>query len=172
MVWPARVLVIGLLLACGATAGEEAVPVRRHVLALVAGAGPDEHNNEDIVHTLVELPINHLGFVVDRHYIDNGPPPAAALDRARAVLLYLDGGKPAKWLWPWLEETVAKRDVRVVHFSGFGPLATDTPRLARWLARFGLAYDAGFVGDPLGINTKMLAGKACRYEADPRRFAE
>ena len=67
--------VAGVVLCLSAWAwGGETEPVRRHVIALMGGKA-DPESSEDIVHSMIEMPLNHLGMVVHRHYIGNGPPP-------------------------------------------------------------------------------------------------
>jgi hypothetical protein len=161
-----RICAFLLALCTMAPAGE---PVRRHVIALMPGTAPDEHT-EDIVHQLVEMPLNHLGMVVRRHYVGNGPPPGTWLPDARAVLTWFHGGmEPIDWLWPWLERARDAHRLRVVHLGDFGPLEGE--RLTPWLKRFGLDYDARYVAGPIGIDVRFHDEKACAYEDDPRRHA-
>jgi len=159
-----RVCLGFLVVLCGMVSAEE--PVRRHVLALIEGTRPDPHN-EDVVHEILELPLNHLGMLVRRHYIGNGPPPEAWLEDARAVLTYFGAdAKPCAWLWPWLRRVVPHYRLRVIHFGDFGPL--ETKELPDWLARFGLKYDDGFLDGPVALKVDFIREKDCAYEADPR----
>ena len=162
-----RVAAVVLCLSAWAFGGE-AEPVRRHVIALMGGQADPE--NEDIVHSLLEMPLNHLGMVVYRHYIENGPPPREWLEDARAVLTFFsDDTKPEPWLWPWLEKEVRAHKLRVIHFNDFGPL--EGKKLAPWLARFGLYYDDDFVDGPFAIEIEYFDEKACNYEASARSIA-
>jgi hypothetical protein len=147
---------------------EEAEPVRRHVIALTNG-NLSARNPDHIVHQLLELPLNHCGMVVLTHHVRSGPPPAAWLADARAVVTYFGWtDQPVDWLWPWLENEVAPRNLRVIHFGEFGPLERpDAGRLTRWLERFGLRYLGGYVNDPLRVVVKMRSQRSCRYESDP-----
>jgi len=158
------VLLAALLLAPAAPAQE----VKRHVLALVPGKEPDPHL-ENQVHEILECPLNHLGMLVRHHYVESGPPPEGCLDGARAVLTWFDADtKGPAWLWPFLEEEVAPRDLRVIHFGDWGPLAKDPERLARWIARFGLAWQEVYVEGPFGVGVDWRGPALCAYEADPR----
>ncbi|MHC4817429.1 MAG: hypothetical protein ACYTF8_05200, partial [Planctomycetota bacterium] len=125
------VFLVGMLYPAAA---EEGTPVRRHVLVLVGSPHPDGET-EDAAHQLLELPLNHCGMVVRRHSIDDGPPPTAWLEDARAVITHFDtAAKPKAWLWPWLEKEVARRKLRVIHFGELTPLEQSSERLRRWLA--------------------------------------
>jgi hypothetical protein len=161
-----RICALVLALCASAPAAE---PVRRHVVALMPGTVADEHT-EDIVHQLLEMPLNHLGIVVRRHYVGNGPPPEAWLKDARAVLTWFHGGiEPIDWLWPWMERAVTRHKLRVIHLGDFGPL--QSPELGPWLKRFGLDYDTRFVAGPIGIDVRFHDEDACAYEDNPRRRA-
>lgn len=154
---------------CSPAAAQEGTPVRRHVLVLVGSPHPDGET-EDAAHQLLELPLNHCGMVVRRHSLDNGPPPAAWLDDARAVVTHFDtAAEPNDWLWPWLEGEVARRKLRVVHFGELTPLQEPGDRrLRRWLARRGLGYDRLFLRDAVRIRVRYRSHEACAFEADPR----
>ncbi|MHC4134828.1 MAG: polysaccharide deacetylase family protein [Planctomycetota bacterium] len=150
-------------------AAEEGTPVRRHVIVLVGSPHPDGET-EDVAHQLLELPLNHCGMVVRRHSIDDGPPPAAWLEDARAVITHFDpAAKANDWLWPWLEKAVARHRLRVIHFGELTPLEQrGDKRLRRWLARRGLAYDRVFLRDAVRIRVRYRAKETCAFEADPR----
>lgn len=148
--------------------------VPRLVIALYDGLdidAPPEH--EEPVWSVLQMPLNHLGLVVRAHDIRQGPPPRAWLDEARGVVTWLRPAPSApEWLWPWLENEVASRAVRVVHLGSFGCLLEDRARLSAWLARFGLQWKEGFVGSRLRIETTFKSARLCAFEQDPRRYTQ
>jgi len=160
-------LLVALFLLASLTSAE--TPEPRHVIALVPGTTPDP-SFEDAVHEQLEMPLNYLGIVVRRHMIGNGPPPKAWFDGARAVLTYFDADvKLPDWYWPWLEQEVATRNLRVVHFGELEPMSESDPeRTAKWLSRFGLDFEPSFQRGPIGIEVEFFDEKACAFEADPR----
>ena len=142
--------------------------MKRYVFAIVPGAKPDIHL-ENQVHTLLECPLNYLGMLVRPHYVESGPPPAEALDDAAAVLTFFESDtKEPDWLWEFLEQNVARRKLKVIHFGDLGPLARSPKRLGRWLARFGLEWQEVFIRGPYGVDVRLRDPKLCAYEADPR----
>jgi len=162
--YPSCVL-IALLLAASVSSGQE---VQRYVVALVPGAKPDIHL-ENPVHEILETPINYLGALVRHHYIESGPPPEDLLDGARAVLTWFASDTAdVPWLWPWLENEVAPRKLRVIHFGDFGPLHRSPNRLAKWLTRFGMQAQDVYKPGPYGIKVTFREEKLCAYEANPR----
>jgi hypothetical protein len=147
----------------------DGVAVRRHVIALMGGQRP-VLDTVDIVHSVLEMPINHAGLVVHRRYLSEGPPPDEWLDDTCAVLTYFTAApEQADWLWPWLEREVPKHDLRVIHFGNFGPLAADPQRLGRWLQRFGLSYDERCVEGAARVDARVPPEDA--FESDPRARA-
>ncbi|MEM8882732.1 MAG: hypothetical protein AAGD14_01530 [Planctomycetota bacterium] len=164
MVLRPRSVLIALLLLAAAAPAEE---VRRYVLALVPGKGPDPRSVNG-VHELAENPLNYLGLLVRHHYIENGPPDEAALADVRGVLTWFEADTPDPgWLWAWLEKEVPARRLRVVHFNEFGPLAADAERLGRWLERFGLAHQQIYVQGAHRLEAVFRDRELCAYEADP-----
>jgi len=147
------------------------VPERRHVIVFVDGKAPDPATEDD-AHQVLDMPLNHLGMVPLRHYIRNGPPPDAWLEDARAVVTYLPYGDPAPdWMWPWLEEKVARHHLRVVHLGAVAPLQLKDPeRLQRWLAGFGLEMTDLYAAGPMQVKVEYADPKLCAVETDPRRF--
>jgi len=161
---PLYALIATLLLAALASAQE----VPRYVVALVPGKQPDIHL-ENPVHEILETPINYLGVLVRHHYIESGPPPKDILDGARAVLTWFKAETPdVDWLWPWLENEVAPRNLRVIHFGDFGPLRLQANRLTKWLKRFGLQSQDTYLAGPYGIKVEFRDDKLCALEANPR----
>jgi len=162
-----RALAVLLLLVSFAPAQE----VRRHILAIVPGKAPDP-DTENVVHQLVETPLNYLGLVVRYHYLDSGPPPEEWIRDTRAILTWFyDEQEAPDWLWPLLEKSVERHPIRVVHLGHFGPLARDPDRLARWLRRFGLQSQDLYTKDPIRVVVEFRDEKLCAHEANPRRVA-
>ncbi len=134
----------------------------------------------DPVHSLLEMPLNHLGMVVLRHDLRSGPPPEDWLEGARAVLTYFaDIGAAPSWLWPWLENEVSRRNLRVIHFGELGPLiqpqgngSKDFERIRRWLLPFGLEIDPVFEPGPQGIEVQYLDSKLCEFESSALALAD
>jgi len=151
--------------------------IARRILALFDGDGEHAYNL-DAVHEILEMPLNHLGMVVERHDVRQGPPPESLLTGTRAVLTFFPGdGDKVDWLWPWLETEPAARGMRVLLFGDFGPLLhpggpeEDPARLASYLARFGLEFDNGYRRGPIGIDVAFADRALCTFESDPRHLA-
>ncbi|MFQ5506033.1 MAG: hypothetical protein ACE5F1_14730, partial [Planctomycetota bacterium] len=85
----------------------------------------------------------------------------------RAVILALDGEVECpNWLWPWLEGEVAARKIRVLHLGSLAALELGNgSALARWLARFGLAYDGTVVEAPSLFDVLFADKRSCNYES-------
>ncbi|MDJ0973482.1 MAG: hypothetical protein QNJ98_03415 [Planctomycetota bacterium] len=166
-----------VLLATPATAEEPGVtPLRRTVIALYDGPDdPVTPEAENMIHQTVEMPCNWLGLVVRTKHVKDGPPPAAWLADARAVVTWLQQPyEMPEWVWPWLEKEVPARQLRVVHLEALpGEDADDPkqPRLSKWLEPFGMAWKDGYTDAKARIAVEFVAGDACRLEYDPRRIA-
>ena len=150
-------------------------PVRREVLALTTTKQEDRSSDFlDHVHDRLQMPLNYLGMVVREHDLRSGPPDHVDLRRVRAIITFFQGNdEPCPWLWPWLEAAVAEHDLQIIHFGDFGPLAppddepTEDDSLTRWLARFGLAWDPGFVGHPMRVGVEFAEPELSCWESIP-----
>jgi len=170
-------VLLALLATPVARAGE--TPEKMRVIALMDSAPHQwQFDIHDPIHTFLEMPLNYLGIVVERHDIRHGPPPEEWLENARAIVTLFDyTDKPCDWLWPWLEEQAKRPGMRFVHTEDFGPLIAgkdgkaDYTRLSKWLARFGLGCDDYYRDEPLGVKTTLSDLALCAYEADPRFLA-
>ncbi len=167
-------LIAGLLLLAAAASSQEE---KRVVIALFDGAAHRlNFDFDDPVHQVLEMPLNHLGMVVRRHDIRQGPPPDAWLADARAVLTLFTGvGGAPDWLWPYLRSK--PEGLRIVHVGDVGPLLRpeggphDPAPLTRWLEAFGLAYDDRYREGPVGVEVAYRSKELCALEADPRGLA-
>lgn len=166
-VWLYAPLCAGLV--AHATAQHDTAPAelhRRTVLALTSTFEPNRNAPRlDFVHELVQMPLNHLGMVVVEHDVAHGPP-SVEWPEVRAVLTWFIGNEPpCEWLWPFLEDAVRARGIRVVHLGDFGPLAHDTARLHRWLSQLGLGWDGAVVDDPFRVEVEFSDHARACFEA-------
>jgi len=154
-----------------ALAKSELTPESRYVVALtneaLTGAGAE---GKDLVHDVLEMPLNYLGLVVRRHHIDDGPPPAGWLEDARAVLTFFawkDQGPD--WLMPWLEGAVASHDIKVIHLGSLQPMFASSrgepERVPRWMTQFGLLWDDCTVNDPLRADVQHVDPDLTAWES-------
>lgn len=95
-------------------------PVARTILALYDSEhvrGP----RQSTVHTLAEMPLNHLGLVVSYHDVRQGLPPLASLSEIRGVVTWFASDSlpdPRAYL-RWLEQ-VARARLPVVVIGSLG----------------------------------------------------
>lgn len=123
----------------------------------------------DLVHTILQMPLNHLGMVVREFNVEDGPVSGVDMAHVRAVVTWFRAGERVPdWVWPWLETQVAERGVRVVHLGALEPLvdanSADAGRLAEWLGGFGLGWDGEFDADPTRVVARAGDGEDCAYE--------
>lgn len=149
-----------VLVGCAARtafAGPEAPePVRREILALYDGAF-EPAPSDTALHFNVEMPLNHLGYVLRYHDLREGPPSDADTRAAAAVVTMFgaDLADPAAYLG-WLESAGAALP-RFVSFGGLGvPLtAANLRRLNPVLARMGLRIRPDYV--PGTLTSRVVA---------------
>jgi hypothetical protein len=172
---PALALSVVAAAATASPAAAELRPEPRHVITLtnrrLVGAGTA---GKDIVHAVIEMPLNHVGLVARRFALEDGPPPAEAFDDARAVLTYFDWEQSAPdWLWPWLEQEVLPRGLRVVHLGSVQPMLFaargDIGRMERWTARFGLEWIDDGTDEPTRIDVDFGDPALTQWESRPWR---
>ena len=73
-----------------AARAQEAVPVKREIIALYDGAQEGDAELTRI-HRFAEMPLNHLGFIVRFHDVRTKLPPPAEMERYRGVLTWFAG---------------------------------------------------------------------------------
>lgn len=149
--------------------GEE----RRTVIALhnTTTVQPPFYGN---ISQLLECPLNYLGMVLRHHHVRDGPPPAAWLADARAVITWFDYGAAAPaWVLPWLLEQVPDRVPFVLHFGSLQPLHdANKADFTAWLDRLGLEWLDGYLAGPARVDVEFKVGrKLSMFEGNPLREA-
>lgn len=145
-------------------------PEPRDVLALSARVHDDIARVDiDPVHSMLELPLQHLGMVVRRRNVADGEPPDLDGNVTRAVLTWFDGNDPAvDWLLPWLRRQRARWPaLKIVHFGDLGPLERDADAFAGWVRELGFEYRPGFTDDPLRIDVSFHDHAGTHFESAP-----
>jgi hypothetical protein len=117
-----------------------------------------EHPRVTPVHSLAEMPLNHLGLIVRYHDIRSGLPPVSSLQDVRGVLTWFTAEglpNPAGYL-RWLD-SLADAGKRVVIIGALGALRDDAGVLVpladvnRTLARLGWRHDGGWHTATAGV---------------------
>lgn len=154
---PAAVL---LLLAHAACAAGGAVPRRILALyesdALRAFSGPEVYAGN--VQRLAEMPLNHLGLVVDYRNVREGLPPPRDLDGVRGILLWFDEDlrtDPEVFL-SWCEQAM-DAGLRVVLIGNLplGAALQDGRVPARRVNRFWSRLGLRWQDDPVHITYRV-----------------
>ncbi len=132
-----------LLLLCGVAAhAQELVP--RTVIAFYDGS-IDKRWRDTTIHQMAELPLNHLGLVLEPHDIDAPLPDLAARPDVRGILTWLPADampRPEAYLdWAGNAIDMGKRYV-MMGVGGFAADRAGRPaspaKIDRFLARLGL----------------------------------
>lgn len=82
------IAVCAILLACAGCASAKSIP--RHILALY-DSELEATPTDTLIHMNAEMPLNHLGYIVDYHDLRKGPPSDAALEGKAAILTMFPG---------------------------------------------------------------------------------
>jgi hypothetical protein len=142
-------IVCALLSASAGSAAAE--PVRREVLALY-DSRHEPAPSETLVHYRAEMPLNHLGYIVDFHDVRDPLPSPEAMARYVAVVTWFtyELEQPTEYL-EWAAR-VAETGVRFIVIGGVGgPTTADNLRLFnRVLAGMGVLYTDEYVDLTLG----------------------
>jgi len=114
-----------------------------------------------------EMPLQHLGMLVERRSLFDGPPPSSELEGLRAVVLHQGSASAIeldlKWLDGWIVDEVLPRGIRLVLFNDLGPLAADD---ARTFPALGLRHTTEWLRDPFLVRYTRDVPRG-RAEDDP-----
>jgi polysaccharide biosynthesis protein PelA len=113
--------------------------IKRTILAIYDSKA-EESLNKTRIHKLAEMPLNHLGFIVEYHDINQPLPALATMAKYRAVLTWFveDLAAPGAYL-TWLDQVTAD-GVKLVALGEIAPREVDElmPLVNRVLGRLGL----------------------------------
>jgi hypothetical protein len=162
-----------MLVPCGTVVAEQAIPIKRNILALYDGAQEGDDAGLTRIHRLAEMPLNHLGFTLQFHDIRSQLPAAAEMQRYRGVLTWFaapiaDADRYLAWI-----SQVVRMDVRYVILGDVGVSLHPGNLLAvnRLLALAGLRHTGEYVTPTLATRIVAedpdLVGFECRLDPVP-----
>ncbi len=119
--------------------------VKRTILAIYDGASEETASNSRL-HKLAEMPLNHLGYVLEFHDVRKELPSPETMTRHRAVITWFTDAipDPARYL-RWLDK-VTESGVKLVLLGELAPPETMEmlPLANKVLARLGLRSGDNF----------------------------
>jgi hypothetical protein len=98
---------------------QELTPVKREILALYDGAQESDADSTRI-HRFAEMPLNHLGFIVQYQDIRAKLPEASEIERYRGVLTWFAGSVSHSDAYLAWARQVSRRNVRFVILGDVG----------------------------------------------------
>ena len=154
-----------LFLVCG-NAGAQPVP--RHILALYDSTS-EPTPADTLIHMNAEMPLNHLGFILDYHDLAKGLPSDRELDGNVAVLTMFEADVSAPSAYfRWLEKKAAILP-RIIILGGLGgPLdETNRRRIQPIFRKMGLRLTADYVANARHAELTTLDPDLIGFEAQP-----
>jgi hypothetical protein len=165
----ARRLLLPALLALAAlltgNSAATAEPVNRKILAIYDSMF-DEAPDATLVHSRAEMPLNHLGYIVDyRDAAKSLPDPDDVANYAAVITWFTyNVSRPSEYM-QWARR-VAERGVPFIIFGQAGAPATPQylSTINRVLAPMGIAYTANFVEATSGTTILVSDHSTIGYE--------
>jgi hypothetical protein len=134
-----------------AALAQQAIPVKREILALYDGA---QEGDADFtrIHRLAEMPLNHLGFILRFHDIRAKLPEPVEIERYRGVLTWFVGSVSDSNVYLAWANQVSQMNVRYVILGDVGIAINPTNILAvnQLLALAGVQHSGEYVAPTLG----------------------
>ncbi|WP_019995155.1 polysaccharide deacetylase family protein [Aureimonas ureilytica] len=147
-------------------AGPKGDSVKREVLGLYDSAF-EETPTDTMLHTNVEMPLNHLGYILRYHDLRQGPPPRELAERAVAVVTMFtyEVGDPRAFL-TWLEQS-ADIVPRFISMGQIGANLTEANilRANRVFERLGLRIVSDYVPNFIAANVVTLDRSLIGFES-------
>ncbi|MCG6114052.1 MAG: hypothetical protein MEQ84_02540 [Mesorhizobium sp.] len=140
--------------------------VQRHVLAIFDSAH-EPSSSSTVVHYRAEMPLNHLGYIVEYHDIRKDPLPSVGdMARYRAVVTWFtyDLDRPTEYL-EWAAG-VAESGVRFIILGNFGGRTSEVNAklLNRVLAPIGIRYTTDYVEVATGSSATFVDDTLIGFE--------
>lgn len=142
-------------------------PVKRTILALYDGAR-EERPASTRLHRFAELPLNHLGFVLQYHDVRDGLPQPRELLAYRGLLTWFAGPVRDSHAFLAWASRLAELDIRYVVLGDLGADVTtaNLPLANRVLAGFGVRHSGEMITPTRG--TRIVYRDSSLYEAECR----
>lgn len=152
------------------TPEQHSKPISRKILALYSL----KENYDDLffssMHQGAEMPLNHLGFIVNYQDIESPLPDPSSLEGYRAVVTWFEAADTAKHVanyCDWLNQ-ILDRDIKLIILGRFGfeqeAHAFVTGSCARVLKRIGIEYQGNFTDNPLVFDIIKRNSEMVEYE--------
>ena len=162
----------GILLGCAyllaACVSVGAQPVQRHILALYDSAS-EPTPTDTLIHMNAEMPLNHLGYILDYHDLAKGPPDDEELAGKIAVLTMFaaDLSYPSSY-FRWLERRGARLPKMLILGDFGGPLDEESrQRLQPVFSRMGLRLTGEYVTNTQELSVEAIDPALIGFEAKP-----
>jgi polysaccharide biosynthesis protein PelA len=167
----ARLLLLVLLMTLGsalvsahsAGAAPEAMP--RTLLAIYDGNRADQPDGT-LLHKLAEMPLNHLGFMLEYHDVRATLPSPSALRRYNAVITWFEApvaNAPAYLAWAANAAQAGTRFV-ILGESGGNPFSTDLPLINGLLSALGVRHTGHLAAPTHGTQVLKLDPAIMEFE--------
>lgn len=180
MVW-VRVFLWATIMACmvmadgplgGANSADSAtaatdppVLIKRDVLAIYDGAD-EKTPDQTRIHSLLETPLNHLGYKLTFWDLKQGLPPADVTSQHAAVVTWFSDKVPNSNAYlEWATRT-ARQGVRFVMFGALPAQGApgEIKRINEFLKELGLTFIAHYVGETQGSRITTRDKRIVEYE--------
>ena len=152
-----------------AARAQEPAPVKREILALYDGAQEGEADFTRI-HRFAEMPLNHLGFILQFHDIRAKLPEPAELERYRGVLTWFAGSLSDSNAYLAWAGRISRTNLRYVILGdvGIAISSTNIRQVNQLLAMAGVRHTGEYVAPTLGTRVveedKSLVEFECRLD--------
>ncbi len=139
----------------------QADPISRHVLALYDSQS-EKTPADTMIHLHMEMPFNHLGFIVDFQDLRSGLPAPDVVGQYTAVVTWFTYEVPDQADYLFWARKVAETNVPFIIFGGIGMPATsqNVELLNNVLEPMGIAYTTSHVASTRGT-------KDCQIQFQP-----
>ncbi|MCI5077078.1 hypothetical protein [Oricola sp.] len=148
--------------------------MRRDILALYDSA-LEPAIDETGIHLNAEMPLNHLGFIVHYHDLQDGLPTADSLDGVAAVLTAFPRQvSNYRAYFRWLVDVAAPKVPRVIVMGDIGgaPSPLEARRLNAVFSRMGLKLKAGEISNVLEARVVTQDASVIGFERGPDPIPE
>ncbi len=172
--WPVALVLLSIILPWSATSADAETPVKREILALYH-SDLEPSVAVTLTHLNAEMPLNHLGYIVNYHDLKDGLPDAREIKNAVAVLTMFPGALPDhEAYFEWLGRVTNSTQLRVIILGNIGgPLTTsDAELLQSTFHRMGLELHPRFITNTFTSRVVARDSSVVGFEREPDPIPE